>query len=96
MRLLILLACAALATVVSGAALADCPTGKKVGDTWCQDGKQWKCDSCGSELCPIITGKSCFKDDPANPIAQNGVLERIARIATRRNADTDPHEAPIR
>ncbi len=42
---------------------AACPVGKGVGDTWCEKGMQWRCERCGSEYCPIFTGKRCLRDD---------------------------------
>ncbi len=45
---------------------AACPVGKKEGDTWYKDGREWKCEKCGSEYCEIMTGNSCLKDDPSN------------------------------
>jgi hypothetical protein len=56
----------------SGGALGACPVGKKEGDTWCEKGMEWRCDRCASQYCPIITGRSCVKDDeaslPATPL----------------------------
>lgn len=48
-----------LAMLISLSVSAACPVGKKVGDTWCQNGMEWKCEKCGSEYCPIITGNKC-------------------------------------
>lgn len=48
---------------VSFSASAACPVGKQGGGTWCERGWEWKCERCGSEYCPIMTGRKCMKDD---------------------------------
>jgi len=42
---------------------AACPVGKQGGGTWCEKGWEWKCEKCGSEYCPIMTGRKCVRDD---------------------------------
>ena len=74
----VMLAIAAL--LVALPAGAACPVGKKAGDRWCQKGMEWKCERCGSEYCPIITGRKCVKDDepslqPLPKLAQSVRME---------------------
>lgn len=45
---------------------AACPVGKKEADTWCKNGREWKCYKCGTEYCEIMTGNACLKDDLRN------------------------------
>lgn len=51
---------------------AACPVGKQGGGTWCERGWEWKCERCGSEYCPIMTGRKCVRDDvePQAPLAR--------------------------
>ena len=63
MRMSLAMLVAAWATVFCLDAGAACPVGKKEGDTWCEKAMEWKCEKCGSEYCPIITGNRCVKDD---------------------------------
>ena len=60
-RVLIPLTVCFFVAAASGAHAA-CPVGKDEGDTWCESGKEWKCERCGSEYCPIITGNSCHAE----------------------------------
>ncbi len=61
---------------------AACPVGKKQGDRWCQKGMEWKCEKCGSEYCPIITGRKCVKDDEAS-------LRALPKLARSVQAEAD-------
>jgi hypothetical protein len=79
-------AIASVAVFFSNAAFADCPVNTQLGTTWCVDGKEWKCDTCGSQLCPILTGNTCYKEDHSGPLAGNALLDRLDHLAERANA----------
>jgi hypothetical protein len=61
--------------VVSLPVSAACPVGKQGGGTWCERGWEWKCERCGSEYCPIMTGRKCMRDD----VELRGPLARALR-----------------
>ena len=62
---------------------AACPVGKKDGDTWCKNGREWKCYKCGTEFCEIMTGNSCLKDDfrdDSSALPNNSELQGTACV----------------
>ncbi|HYL99309.1 MAG TPA: hypothetical protein VEZ90_10165 [Blastocatellia bacterium] len=79
-----LVASAAILSAMSLSASAACPVGKKVGDTWCEKGLEWKCERCGSEYCPIITGRKCVKDDELSQGSQESRLMNLITGAQER------------
>lgn len=72
------LAIVCLILSASTTAFAACPVGKSDGDTWCENGTEWKCEKCGSEYCPIITGNKCLRD--TNTSGQLPLMSRIDQI----------------
>jgi hypothetical protein len=61
---------------------AACPVGKQGGGTWCEKGWEWKCERCGSEYCPIMTGRKCVADDlePQTPLAR-ALREEVPQLS---------------
>jgi hypothetical protein len=41
-----------------------------IGNVWCENHRQWKCEKCGSQTCPILTGRACARDDAPDSYAQ--------------------------
>jgi hypothetical protein len=80
--------------LLSFGAFAACPVGKQGGGTWCEKGWEWKCEKCGSEYCPIMTGRKCFRDDAGLPPMKLGRLLdetadlSLAVLRQRQFADT--------
>jgi uncharacterized cupin superfamily protein len=68
-------------------ALAACPVGKKEGDTWCSNHSEWRCDRCGSEYCPILTGRRCAREDTDQRLSRLQVAPHgLAGIWNRRDS----------
>ena len=50
------------------------------GATFCQNGMTWKCERCSSQLCEIMTGKSCGK--VVDPKVEAEFQRRAAKFNT--------------
>jgi len=78
----------------SASASAACPVSKRGGGTWCEKGWEWKCEKCGSEYCPIMTGRKCLREDPSEARqrsdAGRGELEEIVAETERTASLTIP------
>jgi hypothetical protein len=53
-----------------------------LGNVWCENHMQWRCERCGSELCPIFTGNSCLRDDKINDDYSNFDNSNFGMVAT--------------
>ena len=62
-RYAVLIATLVFAFLAGGSAFAACPVNVPVGGTWCENHYNWKCEKCGSELCPIMQPGKCYKGD---------------------------------
>jgi hypothetical protein len=64
--------------LLPGVAQAACRVAE--GATFCQNGMIWKCERCSSQLCEIMTGKSCGK--VVDPKVEAEFLRRAAKFNT--------------
>ena len=71
--------------LLPGVAQAACRVAE--GATFCQNGMTWKCERCSSQLCEIMTGKSCGKvvDPKAEAEFQRRERDNLVAALTEAN-----------